>query len=466
MDRCLRPYALPTDVNDRFPSAWKDRVRFTTLQDIHDGARHPVTPIPSTEVKDEDVSVDMRVQTRGKDVQYQFYHRDLPLIVEADSVNAVDIPRPISGSCCIPGALAIDPYIRSLCTGRGMKVSENAVWLLVIAMKQFASTCVGHALQSSVTTDQLQAASVPSSILGKRPPVDASSDPNKRMKPGRCLTAFDFHSLATTMPQGIARSAGGCMSRTVFESSLFSSLNESTGQTSADFDGVKRFITSKLSVFTPAKEKARPPISPTALAAHVSTEQRLSSTQGVQEMEVPLTNMPVIAAPPSVERRVSATPGGLGRGAKDLASLKARTTRPEAARASPIVGAAAGPSRSDTPSQSAAAAADTSDMLTPTSEDRLDALQQSARRGKGFGVKNLATMRARSVTSTSSPENNSTKAAAALVAAEEEVEAGADMGITEVAGDKTAAVEEKSTTADGIQAGNDVEPPNDAKMSE
>ena len=467
MNRCLRPYAFVTDVNDRLPGAWKERVSTTTLQAIHGKEKHPVIPTPSAEVENVNVSYDMRVPFRAKDVPFPFQHSDTPMIVESDAGVAAAIQRPISGSSSIPGALAIDPYIRALCAVSGMKVSEHAVWLLIIAMKQFASTCVEHAIHSSKLLDQMKATHIPLSVLGK--PGDSSSYANKGEKSS--LSAFVFHSLTTTMPQGFARSAGGCMSRAAFESSLSSCMNESTGQTSTDFDSVKGFITKKLSVFTPAKEKVRPPVSPTALADPVSTERSVSATPVAQEKEGPLKSHPVIAAPAAMERRVSATPGGLGRGAKDLASLKARATRPEASRASPVIAGPVGPTRLDTPSQSAAAT-DSSEKLTPSSEDMSDSLQQSARRGKGFGIKNLAAMRARSVTSTSSPEGNATKVAAALVTTEEEAEAdegeageacGKRASRAEVVGEKSASAEEISIPAGGVQVEKGREDPSDAK---
>jgi hypothetical protein len=396
MDCCVRPYSLAEAMKDCVPVAWKNRVSIKELSDVQSERVHPVTPVEPEDTNDVQEAPTMPVSP-----YFPMNVLDMPLVGEHCALEA-ERRLAASLSSCIPGALSVDPYVRSLCATSGMKVSENAVWLLVIAMKLYASQCIAQTIETSKSIASVDGAISPQpvnrahSVLGKRHPAAESPIPRKRI---RCdgdkhrLSAFDFHSMmVSTSASGTTRSISRNLSRLAFENSLHASADELVDATTRDCDAVHRFLTAKLSVFTPAQEK--------------------------HPQQPPPPSQPVLSEPPLPERRVSATSGGLGRGAKDLASLKARTTKGEGLRASPVNGATTppGPSRSETPSTSA----EGTDKPVTSPEDKSDANQQSARRGKGFGIKNLAAMRARSVTSSSTADDANVKANAALVAIEDE----------------------------------------------
>ncbi|GKY93465.1 hypothetical protein MPSEU_000314000 [Mayamaea pseudoterrestris] len=462
MERCLRPYTLVDFVDEGFPAAWKDRVQITTLERLHEGSGQPVTPTPSVVAAQVKEPCE-KPAPAAVDFAYHLIEHDTPLIMEFEAAKASTV-LPVSASSRLPGALVVDPYVRSLCTSKNMKVSENAVWLLVIAIKHFAADCLTQALEASRTVEDLQL-SLPdehtSLNLGdtRKFSTEHARCPHKQQRSEqKCrLGAADFHSLLFGMP--FKQSVVNSHSRVAFEGSLHSSLDQYAGQDISGMDIVKRFLTDKLSVFTPAQEKHQP-----------STPAIVSS----------------VACPALSEERTS-TPvasGGLGRGAKDLASLKAKTSKPEAPGkiTSPFAtatedAAIARPLSSET--APIAAIADANDTpFTSSPGDKSDGGKQSGRRGKGFGVKNLAAMRARSVTSTT--DENTIKAAAVVTAAaaaeddddneefkgdiQDESTIKAAAVVAAVAAEEDDNEEEKEEVKDDIQASAGVDVDGDAEL--
>jgi hypothetical protein len=301
-------------------------------------------------------------------------------------------------------------------------MSENAIWLLVLAMKEFAQTALRNCVQMK---SAIEGGDVPPMPLIRQRVVHRKRDignhsgeciSRKALEPNAqaCITSLDVFTLVSSMSIGGARAIGGTISRTAFERSLSSSHEASIEPRPAGFDELKDFITSKIS----------PPLQVKVKYEESMPNKSLDSSAVTTSSAVPMA---------SSKPRTIQGGGGLGRGAKDLGALRARsiTQRNAAAAAVSATTATAtpeaavnassdsiyapqdcGPStvspltRAESTSDPGTAPKGSSQPLSlPPTEPAPPSPTESdtqtinvVRRGKGFGVKNLAAMRARSIT--------------------------------------------------------------------
>jgi hypothetical protein len=350
-----------------------------------------------------------------------------PVIQE---LNTKQTERQRHGEGCslrIPGAIVVDPHVRRLAELSGLTTSENAVWLMVVAVKEYAKSLIDFTISS---TNAVEAGQLPprlnARVPGKRAASDSgSTNPGEsRHKRLKCISSIDLHSVASNLPLS-GQTLGGCLSRETFERGLHLTYDRSSVIGENAFTDLKSFIIASVTPSNSKRLKVEPP-KPTM---KTSTDEALKGRKS-----------------PSVR--------GLGRGAKDLAALKARAgqissnpstdiptgstestqvassvkeqantvTKLGATQTSKVVAQGA----SDTAPQTSETKPDLSKTsksipIVPgtskaseqqpgvmTDESGIDAAdpteskQQSLaqRRGKGHGVKSLAAMRARSATST------------------------------------------------------------------
>lgn len=303
-----------------------------------------------------------------------------------------------------------------------MSVSENAIWLLVIAMKEFAQTALRNCVQMK---SAIEAGDVPPMPLIRQRVVhrkrdignhnsESVSGKNPEPSAKKCITALDVFTLVSSMSIGGARAIGGTISRTAFERSL-SASHEATIEPHADgFDELKDFITSKI----------LPP-----LRMNVKYEEPIPNKSLDSSGATTSSAVPMVSSTPSSKPRSVQGGGGLGRGAKDLGALRTRSITQRNAAAATVSAttsqAATNASRNPSyepqacgpPALSPFTRAESTSNLAPvpqeTSLSRSSPVAEPApalstdpnpqtinivRRGKGFGVKNLAAMRARSIT--------------------------------------------------------------------
>jgi hypothetical protein len=289
-----------------------------------------------------------------------------------------------------------------------MKVSENAVWLLVVAAKEYTNVLLKKSIAS---VKAIEAGQVPPRHLKhqisrktKKASGKDSESPTRASEPGlppgktRCITAPEVHALTASMPTAAVLSLGGAVSRLSFESSLFSSIDMSIVSGGKAYEEVRQYLISGLLA------------SVTKLPGVVNT----GGTNATSTEEMKVSRAPV---------------GGLGRGAKNLAALKARATvssKDSGGGAVPISGArtvsaglvkpgissAFDPAPAATESTKAPGPPAANTVLAPPKAAPINLKQDSSvegpvvqkqqlvvipRKGKGFGVKNLATMRTRIV---------------------------------------------------------------------
>ena len=77
------------------------------------------------------------------------------------NAKTLSLPRPVVPSAYLPGALIIDPLVRSLATAENMNVSEDAIWLAIVAVREHATATLRQALQNKSEVEQN-----PTDVLG------------------------------------------------------------------------------------------------------------------------------------------------------------------------------------------------------------------------------------------------------------------------------------------------------------
>jgi hypothetical protein len=347
----------------------------------------------------------------------------------------------------ISGAMIIDPHVRKLAESSNMKITEHAVWLLVVAVREFSTSLLNKTLSTSHAVDAgrvpprlTRSFALPQNAWTAEEKDDLpNSSPS--ISPLKCITSSDIHAVIANLPTSF-RTLSGSVSRPVFERSLHSSFCGTLVMGGSAFDDVKQYI---VSMVTPSESKRSTP--------HAETSVPPSIIPPIQ-----VTHSGSNTAEELLKGRKSPLTRGLGRGAKDLAALKARATSitikteidgpnitdPEVkasipasvltkAEATEWMGATKPtphhpsstipensaeildteiepshqiPTSNETPfsgqnlrQTSESSVASVADHASNSSEAK--SIGTSSKKGKGHGVKNLAAMRARSATSSS-----------------------------------------------------------------
>ncbi|GAX26784.1 hypothetical protein FisN_9Lh049 [Fistulifera solaris] len=284
---------IDRSLDDRIPSDLVD------LQAVPDDVRARIRPIARRRNKQDygqlandskklEIDLKYAISAPSRPAQYA------PLITFPSKAH-LKTQSTVRNSATIPGALTIDPYMRRNAQSLGMMVSEDAIWLVTIAMKEYTSQLLRNLVASSKMLNQGQVPPISVNRLTPATRKDQESLEDRRLSNDASsgvqrLSAFDVHLFTVGMPIGPVGAMGGYSSRLTYERSLASCVGDA--YTSADFNDLKDFITSSLEASIVVRK-----ISDRRSPASVS---------------------------PGADRR--SPYGGLGRGAKDLATLKARAS--------------------------------------------------------------------------------------------------------------------------------------------
>lgn len=309
-----------------------------------------------------------------------------PLAIETQASIPRNFPVSSHRSFRIPGAMAVDPFLRALGQAFGIKISENAAWLMVVALSEFVKTMLQNCMVAKQAIDSGTMPAGPfirQRVLHRKRDIGDHSETRERAvreSGSNCITALDLHFVTSSVSLGHARSIGGSIARPSFERSLHALFATTVVLCGDPFDATKQAISSKLFRFN------EPLVNKQGTASGKSGD-------GVEG------------------RGRSPHHGGMGRGSKDLAALKARSSFSlKKAASGPLVDMSAGnastltPEASSPPDAGPSQATVSVETIEETSGESRSSPSMSAqsagaiRRGKGFGVKNLAAMRARSVT--------------------------------------------------------------------
>ena len=156
----------------------------------------------------------------------------------------------------IPGALSIDPIVRRAAIEEALTVSESAIWVIVIATRQYAMAILKSCAEikkSSLEGNHLRVPQPrPHTLMYKPKPGDSSrksSSSHKKktsFKGPMRISPLDIHTLVTQLPMGAVGSHGGTVSRACYETTLMNSFDMGAGFTGDKFDDLRRPIVAKM----------------------------------------------------------------------------------------------------------------------------------------------------------------------------------------------------------------------------
>jgi hypothetical protein len=265
-------------------------------------------------------------------------------------------------SAALPGAIVIDPVVREIVQSQGMKISENAVWLFVVAVKEFAKSIVNKAVQSkeAIRKHRVRPYSPLQAILSK-PNAKAKQTASKKdssdkkssvkgnleLEQNNVISVADLSLVAGTMPMSSIDSLGGTVSRLSFERCTFAPLNTTQILKGVAFDDVHSFLTTQLWAASLERQKALKVQGFTSKSSasqkpSISDVQHEAATAKKDDFSVPKPPTKTNTTVPDGSTARSLIPRlgrggknlGLGRGAKNLAALMARTAAVAANRSS------------------------------------------------------------------------------------------------------------------------------------
>jgi hypothetical protein len=309
-----------------------------------------------------------------------------------------------SSSSRIPGALLIDPYVRAMAQAQGLRVNENSLWLVVVAVKEYAtrllSDCLAtaKALESSGAVGTMKVSSLPLllSQADWKGEADRSSHNQRTATEGprtKSISSLQVHAVVSRMPIAV-RSLSGCVSRMSYERSVRACQfgMQGTSRETTAFEDVRGFCFSKIAPLPQQPKDIDKPVEADGKSAPVDGEPQSvassSNTSSGPGDDVPGSGKCIVPDPDSSK--------GLGRNSKDLSALVARSS-PEA---QPETSTATTPTATTT-NVTKVSSSDGATTAPALSVDgsmvqaaAITAVPRSP--GKGAGTKNLAAMRARS----------------------------------------------------------------------
>jgi hypothetical protein len=230
----------------------------------------------------------------------------------------------------LPGALLIDPYVRSVAEKEGFKVSENALWLIILSMREYVKSLLRDTVATIESINKNK--EFPSFGIQVENPVNNETD----VKPDNETTMKREN--ATEMINPISISALDLATsllisqvprskyRTALESCFLSSFIPVVVSSQSDFLSVRQQVSSAINM------------SPSSRDAEIKNQDQQqvevkhdkeSIDENLKKIHVPelISNaesaINLVQAPPI---RLDVSTKGMGRGAKNLAALKARAT--------------------------------------------------------------------------------------------------------------------------------------------
>jgi hypothetical protein len=415
MERSTCRLARLSQISPHIPSKWLSRIKLPQ--------KRPHRPdfVPNVHKA---IGPDGRVEQRrdGKQIPSHCQRRptgttgvdpiDKVLYVSAeDDVVAGGGEIPESASSRIPGALVVDPHVRKIVQEGGMRVSENALWLLVVATKAHSQSILKNVImmkegleKGQLVTPEIELPTAASPSKRRPSPQKKATSPSfaalKGPRAKKVVRASDICTLTATMQGGPIDSLGGSLSRSTFERCLHSSYASNYVSPGQDFLEVQRFISSEI-LAGAARRAKREREQPKLAAVPHQAKPDIAPTDQPSQMEEKPTAPPSVAASQSLAMS-QAKVHGLGRGAKNLAALKARAASPPLTQAPNDAETldASVPNDDGVRDESLDGNADgrassEGDGNADGETDGGSPLNIHGRRGKGFGIKNLAAMRAR-----------------------------------------------------------------------
>jgi len=254
MRRAMRHRIPYTDVLEHIPLKWQDRVKVPKI--IVSTKLSKKKSKPHFGGLKENFLQISSVPHVDKNVPYKEVW-DIPDdATDEREQNPQEGPTEPIASSCIPGALVVDPFLRDTVEANGMKVTDSAMWLLTVALKEHIKNLLNDSIEHKKSLEKGEIC--PQAI--HYPNVLAStSNKNKKTSKGKTSTAMqeivrkkrinsiDLFAALNMLPSGQPSSIGGSISRMSLEQTFLSGFNSMQSFNAGNvFKAVQSFISSEI----------------------------------------------------------------------------------------------------------------------------------------------------------------------------------------------------------------------------
>jgi hypothetical protein len=256
MRRALKNRVPYSEVSEHVPVKWQDRVKVPHIvtsrkvpekknDAFYDGLKDDLLRISGVPHLDETTPYKERWE--------------LPIDEEDETQqNPQEGPTEPIASSCIPGALVVDPMLRETVEASGMKVTDNAMWLLTVALKEHIKNILNDSIEYK---KGLKKGEIFPQAIHYPNVLACSSNKNRKISKGRTsaaslengrkkrINSIDLFAALNMLPSGQPSSIGGSISRMSLEQTFLSGFNSIPSfYTGNAFKDVQSFISNTITV--------------------------------------------------------------------------------------------------------------------------------------------------------------------------------------------------------------------------
>ncbi len=237
----------------------------------------------------------------------------------------------------LPGALLVDPYVRSAAQREGLKVAENAVWLVVVGMREYVKSLLKNTIATMDSVNEIRELSRDSALVTQSGPVAKARDVStahedfvptsttnisgKRKR----VSALDVAACLMSSPVNNGRS----VNRLAIENCYLSAFDVHPATSLSGFESIRSYVASGITIASPKRPRTQkdshfqpPEITPQGGVAEAKTIS--DRPQPDIQSNRPSAKSGSVPPPHPTQARRSPSIKGMGRGAKNLEALKAR----------------------------------------------------------------------------------------------------------------------------------------------
>ena len=418
MRRLLKSRVPYSEISEHVPEKWQDRVKVpeivTTKKKtkkktitFYDGLENDLLRI--TDVPHFDNTTPYKEKW------------ELPFIdeIEEDKQTPQKGPAVPIASSCIPGALVVDPMVRDTVDASGMKISDNAMWLLTVAMKEHIKNILNDSIEykkglkkGELFPQAIHQPNVLASYSNKNRKVTKGRTSAASLENGRkkMISSIDLFAALNMLPSGKPSSIGGSVSRISLEQTFLSGFNSIPSYYTGNvFQDVQSFISNEIIEEAknkkPEEKKAKvSQIKSTEMQAAKNKQTKPASQQKDNSKIPSKDNVPIdtpissLESPPltsNLSPAIVQTPPKID---------SSKLVTDEKSDAVPLKDSSTGSS------EGVAKASEVAESQTTQIEKPAQAVTAgSLKSGAGRGAKNLAALMARATESTNNEKNESTE---------------------------------------------------------
>ena len=160
--KCTAPF---DEISSHIPLKWHERInkvdKSQTFEASVDSIASVLLSLEQMEVEDVPRSKSEPIYRNAWDTSVDIV-KSIQCASSEKTEDSSELKRIECSSSLIPGALVVDPLVQDMVQEGGMRVTENAIWLLVMAMKEHTKNILKNAISHKEAVEKGQ---IPSRTL-------------------------------------------------------------------------------------------------------------------------------------------------------------------------------------------------------------------------------------------------------------------------------------------------------------